>query len=137
MNLQIYTESINKLVFLARGGTDDSRAAAQVLLSAVDGEAWQVNIEDLCHLGPEYYEAALHVIRERVEMQKYPQHCIDNGDEIFRELDRQWQRYYIENGGTPICSRCNGTGQIPEFPDDECNFSEILCPQCRREVSGS
>ena len=130
MNLHIYIESINKMVFLAKGGTDESRAAAQVLLSAADGEAWQVNIEDLCHLGPVYYEAALHVIRGRVEMQKYPQHCIENGEEIFRELHLQWQRYHIENRGKPICGRCNGTGQIPEFPDDECNFSEIPCPLC-------
>ena len=130
MNLQIYTESINKLVFLARGGTDESRAAAQVLLSTADGESWQVNIEDLCLLDPEYYEAAMQVIRGRVEIQKYPQYCIDNGEEIFSELCRQWQRYHVENRGKPICSRCNGTGQIPEFPDDEFNYSEIPSPQC-------
>lgn len=64
---------------LAQGDTGGSRVAAQVLLSAYNGEAWQLNVVDLCVLDKSNYKAALDVIRGRVELYIEPHTLIANG----------------------------------------------------------
>jgi len=49
----------SQLMKLAQGDRGGSRVAAQVLLSAYNGGAWQLNIVDLCVLDKSNYKAAL------------------------------------------------------------------------------
>jgi len=130
MNPEIYAESILKLVKVAQGDTGGSRVAAQVLLSAYNGEAFQLNIVDLCNLDKEHYQAALSVIRGRKELGREPQNFLKNGDTVFKDLWEQWKRYHVENRGKPACNMCYGSGLIPEYPDDENNYSQTTCTQC-------
>ena len=65
MDKETYTQAVCKLIELAQGDTGGSRGAAQVLLSAYNGEAWQLNVVDLCVLDKNNYKAALDVIRGR------------------------------------------------------------------------
>ena len=59
---QEYIDAIIKLVPLAQGDTGGSRVAAQVLLSAYNGNDFQLDIVDLCRLDSGHYQAALAAI---------------------------------------------------------------------------
>lgn len=130
MDKEIYGQAILKLAPAAQGDTGGAMAAAQVLLSAYNGNAYQLNIVDLCNLDKDHYQAALAVIRGRKELGAEPQNLIENGDQIFKELRKQWQRLHVENRGKPTCNLCYGSGLIPEYPDDENNYSQKTCTQC-------
>jgi len=127
---QEYTPAILKLMTLAQGDTGGSRVAAQVLLSAYNGNDFQLNIVDLCNLDRGYYQAALAVIRGRVELGIEPQTLLENGDQVFSELWQKWERYHVENRGRSDCHSCHGTGLISEDLDDETNLTRKSCPQC-------
>ncbi len=83
---KVYSAAILKLAALAQGDTGGSRVAAQVLLSAYNGNDFQLNIVDLCTLDRGYYQAALAVIRGRVELGTEPQDLLEDGEHLFREL---------------------------------------------------
>ncbi|MBB5349582.1 hypothetical protein JWG42_14350 [Desulfoprunum benzoelyticum] len=123
---ETYGQAVSKLVKLAQGDTGGSRVAAQVLLSAYNGDAWQLNIVDLCVLDKSNYKAALDVIRGRVELYIEPHTLIANGDRIFEELWHSWQRYHVENRAKPLCSTCSGSGR--RWVDDS---TEVVCESCK------
>lgn len=127
---QEYSAAILKLVALAQGDTGGSRVAAQVVLSAYNGSDFQLDIADLCNLDRGNYQAALAVIRGRVELGIEPQDFLENGDEVFRELRMQWERYHVANRGLPDCTSCHGTGLIYEDMNDETNHTRKTCPRC-------
>ncbi|WP_205747412.1 hypothetical protein [Desulfopila sp. IMCC35006] len=130
INAEEYSLAISKLANTAQGDTGGARVAAQVLLSAYNGEAYQLNVVDLCNLDKDHYQAALSVIRGRKELDAEPQRFLKNGDQVLKELWKQWERYHVENRGKPTCNLCYGSGLIPEYPDDEDNYSQKTCTQC-------
>ena len=125
-----YSAAILKLMTLAQGDTGGSRVAAQVLLSAYNGADFQLNIVDLANLDRGYYQAALAVIRGRVEVGTEPQNLLENGSKVFRDLWKQWERYHVSNRGLPDCYSCNGSGMVYEDIDDETNCVRKPCPKC-------
>ncbi|OGR15893.1 MAG: hypothetical protein A2X81_12270 [Desulfobacterales bacterium GWB2_56_26] len=125
MDKETYSQAVSQLVKLAQGDTGGSRVAAQVLLSAYNGEAWQLNVVDLCALDKPNYQAALDVIRGRVELYIEPHTLIANGGRIFEELWHRWERYHVENRAKPLCSACSGSGRM--WIDDS---TEIECKSC-------
>ena len=130
IDTETYSLAIHTLVTLAQGDTGLAKVAAQVLLSAYNGDAYQLNIVDLCNLDKDHYLAALSVIRGRIELDRKPQEFLKNGDQIFEGLWQQWQKYNVENRGKPTCNMCYGSGLIPEYPDDAINYSQKTCTQC-------
>ena len=108
---ETYSQAVSKLVKLAQGDTGGSRVAAQVLLSAYNGEDWQLNIVDLCVLDKTNYQAALEVIRGRVELYIEPHTLLKDGDRIFEELWQRWERYHVKNRAKSLCSACSGSGR--------------------------
>jgi len=99
ITLEEYMAGIETLVPLAQGDTGGSRVAAQVLLSAYNGEAFQLNIVDLGALDEKYYLAALAVIRGRTELRVEPHTLIFDGDKIFPELWKDWKGYHVQSRG--------------------------------------
>jgi len=95
--LDEYIAGIETLVPLAQSDTGGSRVAAQVLLSACNGEAFQLNIVDLGLLDEKYYQAALAVIRGRTEHRAEPQTLIFNGETIFPALWMQWKEHKAQS----------------------------------------
>ena len=130
IDTETYSLAILELAATAQGATGGAGVAAQVLLSAYKGDAYQLNIVDLCKLDPDHYQAALSVIRGRKELGGEPQNFLNNGEQIFKELWQQWERYHVKNRGKPTCNLCYGSGLIPEYPDDENNYSQKTCTQC-------
>ena len=131
MDTEVYATAICKLVTLAQGDYGGSRVAAQILLSAYNGEAYQLNIVDLCILDENNYQAALLVIRGRVELGREPQTFLKNGDKIFRDLWNRWERYHVKNRAKPDCSNCNGRGFVFDNSDDDESYAENKCPLCK------
>jgi hypothetical protein len=134
---QEYTEAIVKLMSLAQSDTGGSRVAAQAILSAYNGEDYQLNIVDLCNLDHGHYQAALAVIRGRVELQKEPQNFVENGDAIFRDLWQQWRRLHVTNRGLPDCYTCRGSGSVYIELDKDEHYTRKSCPKCGGKGFGS
>ena len=70
-----------------------------MLLSAFNGEEWQLNIVELSLLDQGYYEASLDVICGRVELGLEPHTLVEEGVRAFEELWLQWERYHVGNPG--------------------------------------
>lgn len=96
---EAYQAGIARLIHLAYTDQTSARVAAQVLLSAYNGEQWQLDIVDLTLLDRENYQAALNVIRGRVEVNCEPQHMIQNGSSHFRELWGRYQYLHVSKRG--------------------------------------
>jgi len=92
-----YANAIVELINMARKDCGASRTCAQVLLSAYNGDAFQLNITELCNLDADLYAHAMIVIMGRVELRKEPQEFIKNGAAIFDELWKQWINYHVKN----------------------------------------
>ena len=129
MKSERYTAAVLKLIPLAQGDTGGSRVAAQILLSAYNGEEFQLNIVDLTNLDRKHYIAALSVIRGRVELGIEPHTVLERGDKIFQELWLKWERYNVANRGIPDSYSCYGTGKIYTDPEDA-NYELKPCPRC-------
>lgn len=117
ITLEEYKSGILTLVTLASNHVGSSAAtAAQVLLSTFNGSEWHVDLTALCNLDEEYYQAALAVIRGRVECQYEPHTLIDNGRDIFSQLWDHWCFLHVGNRNLDVCPDCYGNGQ--EYNDD-------------------
>lgn len=124
---QQYGEAVATLMKLAMaGGGSSTSAAAQLLLSAFNGNEWHVDITTLCSFDPKHYQAALNVIRGRSELYIEPHNVIQDGDRIFKVL---WDKYYllhVGNRNLSVCRSCGGDGK--EW-DDETVIGD--CKRCR------
>lgn len=109
---QQYGEAVAALLKLAlSSGGSSTSAAAQLLLSAYNGNNWHVDITSLCSFDPNHYKAALDVIRGRVELYTEPQSVIQDGDSLFHRL---WDKYYwlhVGNRNLSTCRHCDGDGK--------------------------
>jgi len=129
IELQEYKKSVVELIKVSRSHTGQARFAAQVILSAYNGQNWQLDITDLCGFDANLYEHALNVIRGRTELKIEPHELVDNGDEVFRRLQARWVRYHIANRWRSSCLICDGSGVV--YDDDDENAEHPReCDRC-------
>lgn len=121
-----YAKAVVECVKLAQRDTGGSRVMAQVVLSAYNGDAFQLDITDLCNLDTGNYQHAIAVIRGRYEVGREPQEMITNGSEIFHVLWEQWSRLKLSERAKVRCRRCDG-GRIYRDEDDE---EGVKCSVC-------
>ena len=98
------------------GGGSSTSAAAQLLLSAFNGNEWHVDITTLCSFDPKHYQAALTMIRGRSELYIEPHSVVEDGQNKFTEL---WDKYYllhVGNRNLSVCRSCDGDGN--EWDDE-------------------
>lgn len=125
-----YTAATEKLLDLAqRGGGSSSMTAALILLSASNGYSWHVSIPDLCSFDSSHFHAAITVITGRYLGLAEPNQLVPDGDELFRGLWDQWERFNRENRWKYTCDDCDGLGYI-FLTDHDCG-SDQRTP-CRR-----
>ena len=129
--LQRYQRGVELLVESALCDTSGSRAAAQVLLSAYNGYDWQLDVTDLCVLDETLFNAAMDVIKGRVETRQEPHELIDNGEAIFKQLQYEWQRYHITNRWRKTCPECAGRGVTLIDPDNHAYQATEPCSTCK------
>lgn len=80
---------VQPLVDVALGDTGGAEAAAQVLLSCYDGGTYHLCVRDLCVLDERLYQAAMLIIRLRVEHGIEPHELFVN-DNPFPTLVKRW-----------------------------------------------
>ena len=121
-----YAAAVAACVELAQHGTGGGRVMAQVLLSAYNGDCFQLNITDLCNLDSTNYPLALSVIRGRYECSREPQEMIPDGSNVFRALWTQWARLELTERAKRSCPDCDN-GKIYKNHDDEIG---VVCSRC-------
>ncbi|MBO9493828.1 hypothetical protein J7438_06980 [Thalassotalea sp. G20_0] len=80
---------VQPLVDVALSDTGGAEAAAQVLLSCHDGGTYHLCVRDLCVLDDRLYQAAMLIIRLRVEHGIEPHELFVN-DNPFPTLAKRW-----------------------------------------------
>lgn len=121
-----YAAAVAACVGLAQQPTGGGRVAAQVLLSAYNGDSFQLNVTDLCNLDRGNYAYALAVIRGRYELSREPQEVIADGSNVFRKLWTQWARLELTERAKKRCPGCDG-GKVYKNADDEIG---VVCSRC-------
>lgn len=96
VSLPDYKNSIERLATLASGDTGGSSAAAQVLLSCYNNRNWQLDVMELGSLDYKYLQDAFIVMRGWLFLRTYPHSVIENGEQIFSALEKQWQPLHVE-----------------------------------------
>lgn len=93
-----YTEAVKHLskMVLTQDGSG-ARAAAQVLLSTYNGTNYQLDVTDLCHLDADNFLYAQAIISGRVHTLKEPHTVIENGGDIFDQIERKWSWLNVRN----------------------------------------
>lgn len=121
-----YATAVAACVELAQRDTGGSRVMAQVLLSAFNGDSFQLDVTDLCNLDDSNYSHALAVIRGRREAGREPHEMIPDGGSIFGALWTQWARLELTERAKKRCPSCN-RGKIYKNDDDEVG---VVCSRC-------
>lgn len=85
-----YGVAVETLMEIAIAPTGGGRVAAQVLLSAYNGNEFHLDVTDLRLLDRRYLHAALVVMAEQASSCIEPQTVIDNGQARFNALWEQW-----------------------------------------------
>lgn len=123
-----YANVIKACLEIAVQDTGGARVMAQVLLSAYNGDSFQLDVASLSNLDQENYGYALAVIRGRSELGIEPHELIANGSKVFRDLWTQWQRLELVERAKRTCPDCDGRGKI--YPDP---YNDDLAPRpCER-----
>lgn len=131
ISLQEYAEAVAVLIKLeSHRGTSGARCAAQVLLSAYNGSEFQLDVTDLCNLSREYLDAAMTVIRGRVETGHEPHQVVKGGEGIFHAMWDRWDALRVAERGKEVCSDCYGTGKVYVNPNNESDERQKPCRRC-------
>lgn len=123
-----YARAVAGGIVLARQPTHGGRVMAQVLLSAYNGDSFQLDVAGLSSLDRGNYEIAINVIRGRYEVNEEPHYMIADGSKIFRALWSQWERLEIVERAKRLCPDCDGHGKI--YLDDDDDTMSKPCSRC-------
>lgn len=129
ITVDAYSAAVETCLELAVMECGGSRVAAQVLLSAYNGATYQVDIVELGLLSRRYYEAALAVIRGRIELGMEPHTVVNNGKKIFHRLTDDWSHYRLTERAKKRCRYCDGRGERRPWGADE-DAPEEPCKHC-------
>lgn len=122
-----YAQAVVAAIHLARQCTSGARVAAQALLSAYNGQEFQLDVSDLGNLDRKNYEVVLTVIRGRCDTGYEPHSMVKNGSKIFGDLWDKWKRLHVEERGKRECPTCDGWGRVDRDEDGEGGRE---CPRC-------
>lgn len=95
IRLTDYADGVATLAETAMHGTSGGRAAAQVLLSTYNGNAFHLDAVDLCYLDERNLAAAMAVLQGRVVFGREPHECLEDGSAVFREICQRWEHLSV------------------------------------------
>jgi hypothetical protein len=130
VSLEEYAKAVTSGVALARQSTGGGRIMAQVLLSAYNGDSFQLDIAGLGNLDRGNYETAITVIRGRYDTAQEPHDVIADGSKVFQALWAQWKRLELVERAKRTCPKCDGRGKIYLNPNDDNDMSSEPCSRC-------
>lgn len=79
-------------------------AAAQVLLSTYNSYNYHMALVDLNSLDQKGFDAAMAVIRGRVESGREPHELLKNGQLLFDELETKWKSLSVQDRYKKYCN---------------------------------
>lgn len=127
-----YQASVEALVRVAQGYTGASRVAAQVLLSAYNGDNFHVDITELGVLDAKNLAHTLRVIWGRsAQPCLEPHKVIHDGEAVFHALWDNWCRLHVQNRWKSPCFRCSGQGWQWANPDSDVEKIKKICERCK------
>jgi hypothetical protein len=88
---QRYRDAVETLLPIAMTDTSGGRAAAQVLLSAYNGNEFHLDVTDLGNLDTRLFAAALDVIQLRTLANREPHELVENGNSRFLQVWEKWR----------------------------------------------
>ena len=133
VTLEEYANSVVAFMNLVmkHQGTSGAYAAAQVLLSAYNGNHFQLDITDLCNLDETNMVHAMNIIVGRKIHWKEPHTLLKNGNELFDKLHDKYLMLHIGNRNLKECWHCSGAGwnyvENDLDPDDETTEECVSC----------
>ncbi len=90
-----YHDAVEALLPVAMTDTSGGRAAAQVLLSAYNGNEFHLDVTDLGNLDPALLDAAIDVIKLRTLANREPHELIPYGNLRFLEVWERWEGLHV------------------------------------------
>lgn len=126
-----YAAAVAALLNVAKNSTSGGRVAAQVLLSAYNGFAFQLDVAEMQLLDRQNFELAMIVIRGRYDCNLEPHHAVPGSDQAFSEMWDRWKSQHVEERGKTMCSVCWGAGKLYVNPDDENDIRTEPCQACK------
>lgn len=94
---QRYRDAVEALLPAAMTDTSGGRAAAQVLLSAYNGNEFHLDVTDLGNLDTRLFAAALDVIQLRTLANREPHELVENGNSRFLQVWERWECLHVHN----------------------------------------
>jgi hypothetical protein len=94
---QRYHDAVAALLPVAMTDTSGGRAAAQVLLSAYNGNEFHLDVTDLGNLDTRLFAAALEVIQLRTLANREPHELIEKGNDRFMQVWERWECLHVRN----------------------------------------
>ena len=128
VTIEEYGQAVVRLLPVAQSDTGQSRVCAQVLLSAYNGNSFQLDVSDLCNLDGNLYEDCVTVIRGRVDCRREPHSLVEGGGKMFERLHDSWLNLKLSNRAKESCWDCNGNGKI--YDDDYDEDKSRPCRTC-------
>ncbi len=92
---QRYSAAVETLLPVAMTNTSGGRAAAQVLLSAYNGNEFHLDVTDLGNLDTRLFNAAIEVIQLRTLANREPHELVENGDKRFAHICKRWMNLHV------------------------------------------
>ncbi len=92
---QRYRDAIEALLPVAMTDTSGGRAAAQLLLSAYNGNEFHLDVTDLGNLDPVLFDAAIDVIKLRTLANMEPHELIPYGNLRFLDVWKCWESLHV------------------------------------------
>jgi len=92
---QRYRDAVETLLPVAMTDTSGGRAAAQVLLSAYNGNEFHLDVTDLGNLDTRLFAAALEVIQLRTLANREPHELVANGNGRFLQVWEKWRCLHV------------------------------------------
>ena len=130
ISLEEYAKAVKSCIELAQLPTGGGKVAAQVILSAFNGDSFQLDVAGLSNLSPRAYEIAITVIRGRYDTGREPHEMINDGNKIFRALWQQWKELELVERAKRSCPDCDGRGAIYINPKKEDDMMTEPCVRC-------
>ncbi len=114
-----YIKAIKELSTMALNHSGSgAKTAAQVLLSAWNGNNYQLDVSDLCNLDQNNYTLAMAIFNGRVHTMREPHSMIEDGDKVFQKLAACWPSIHIKNRWRKTCYKCYGSGEEEIYEEE-------------------
>ena len=117
ITIKEYAQAVQTLLPVAMSDTGQSRICAQVLLSAYNGNNFQLDVSALGGLDCSLFEAAIIVIQGRTDCRTEPHELVPYGDRLFMNLHEDWIRLHVKQRHKVRCPQCDGYGRVYDADD--------------------